>query len=143
MGYIFQFVSTPYLLNPFIKFHPNVPLNKVVCRTNDSAMEFQTQGHTSGSWNLLLNFVSFKPLCQPFVKFSLNNTQMFLSVSWSAEPMTLLRKVKVTLQGHGIPWRGYGCPSNCCLFSLRFSRMNISLLYIRSREILQICSDAK
>ena len=37
-------------------------------------------------------------------RFSLNFTQMFLSVSWSAELMTQLHRlnVKVTLQGHGI-----------------------------------------
>ena len=76
----------------------------------------QSQGHTSRSWDLSMNFMSFKSP-QPFVRFSLNITQMFLSMSWCAEPMTQLckLKVKVTLQGHGILWRGYGCPSDFCL----------------------------
>ena len=39
---------------------------------------------------------------QPLVRFSLNITQMFFSVSWCAEPMTQLHKLKVTVQGHGI-----------------------------------------
>ena len=62
---------------------------------------------TLQSWDLLLNFVSFKSP-QPFVRFSLNITQMILSVSWCAEPMTQLckLKVKVTLQGHGILRQG-------------------------------------
>ena len=44
---------------------------------------------------------------QAFVRFSLNITQMFLSVSWCAQPVTQLHilKVKVTVQGHGFyPW---------------------------------------
>ena len=86
----------------FIKLHPNVPLSEMVCRTNDSATQTQGQGHTSRSWNLPLNFVSFKSP-QPFVRFSLNITQMFLS-----EPMTQLckLKVKVTLHGHEILRQG-------------------------------------
>ena len=41
---------------------------------------------------------------EPFERFSLNFTQMLLSVRWCAELITQLRilKVKVTLQGHGI-----------------------------------------
>ena len=41
---------------------------------------------------------------EPFERFSLNFTQVFPSVSWCAEPMTQLCKLKVevTLQGHGI-----------------------------------------
>ena len=38
---------------------------------------------------------------QPFLRFSLNITQMFLSGSWCAEPMTQLHRLKVTVQGHG------------------------------------------
>ena len=38
-------------------------------------------------------------------------------MSWCAEPMTQLSKLKVnvTLQIHGILRRGYGCPLECCL----------------------------
>ena len=58
---------------------------------------------------------------EPFERFSLNFTQMFLSMSSCAESMTQLcqLKVKVTLQGHWIlqggGGRGYDCPSDCCL----------------------------
>ena len=34
-----------------------------------------------------------------FERFSLNFTQIFLSVRWCAETMTQLRRLKVTLQG--------------------------------------------
>ena len=96
---IYPWISCPLhiswtLWTLFIKLHPNVPLSEVVCRTNDSATQTQGQGHTSRSWNLPLNFVSFKSP-QPFVRFSLNITQFFLSVSWCAEPMTRLCKLKV------------------------------------------------
>ena len=43
---------------------------------------------------LPLNFVPFK-FPQTFVRFSLNVTQMFLSVSWCARPMTTMQS-----QGH-------------------------------------------
>ena len=82
---------TPYLLDPlndFHKFHQDVPLSEAMCRTNDLATQTQCQGHTSRSWGLPLNLVSFESP-QPFVRFSLNITQMFLSVSWCADPMTL------------------------------------------------------
>ena len=65
--------------------------SEVVCRTNYSAILIQGLGHNSRSRNLLLNFVSFKSP-QPFVRFSLNITKMFLLVSQCAEPMTRLCK---------------------------------------------------
>ena len=52
---------------------------------------------------LPLNVVSFKSP-QPFVRFSLNITQMFLSVSWCAEPMTRLCKLKVKLDHTSRSW---------------------------------------
>ena len=55
-----NFVSAPYLFNPlifFIKLYPDVPLIERVCRTHDSAMQTQGQGHTSRSWDLPLNFM--------------------------------------------------------------------------------------
>ena len=60
---------------------------------NNSATQPQGQGHTSSSWNL--PFVPFK-FPQPFVRFSLSIYQMFLSVSWCAEPMT----VQIQRQGY-------------------------------------------
>ena len=122
-----------------MKLHPYVPLTEVVCRTNGSATQTQGLVHTSRSRNLPLNLVSFKSH-QPFVRFSLNITQMFLSVSmcrshdsaiknqsqghtsrsWDSVAGILLSKikVKVTLQGHGILRRGYGCPQTALLLTL-------------------------
>ena len=45
---------------------------------------------------------------EPFERFSLLFSQMLFTVSWCVEAMTQLCKVKVTLQGHGILWRGGG-----------------------------------
>ena len=84
-------------------------------RTNDSATQTQGQGLTSRSWELPLNFVSAPYLLNHLLDFH-QTTQMLLSLSWCAKPMTLLGrlKVKVTVQGHGfdswiwcllhIPW---------------------------------------
>ena len=36
----------------FIKLHSNVPLSELVCKTHDSAMQTQSQGHTLNKvWN--------------------------------------------------------------------------------------------
>ena len=35
----------------YIKLHSNVPLSKTVCRTHDSSMHTQAQGHTSRLWD--------------------------------------------------------------------------------------------
>ena len=35
----------------YIKLHLNVPLSEFVCRTHDSAIQTQRQGHNSRSWN--------------------------------------------------------------------------------------------
>ena len=59
------------------------------------AMQTQGQGHTLKALDLHLNFVSAMISLEPFEPFSLNFTQMFLSVSWCAEPMTQLCKLKV------------------------------------------------
>ena len=63
-----------------------------VMQTTDSALQTQGQGHTSMSWVLSLNFVSF-PSPKPFARVSLNTTQMFLTVSWLH-----------------IPWLSYATP---------------------------------
>ena len=62
---------------PFSLNFTQMFLCEAVCRTNDSATQTRVQGHTSRSWDLPLNFISFKSP-QPFVRFSLNITQMFL-----------------------------------------------------------------
>ena len=63
----------------------------------DSRLQVKVMGFT-----LELRVSCIAP--EPFQQFSLKFTQMFLSVQQCAEPMTLLRrlKVKVTLQGHVI-----------------------------------------
>ena len=60
----------------------------------DSRLQVKVKGFTL---ELLVSCIS----PEPFQQFSLKFTQMFLSVQQCAEPMTLLRrlKVKVTLQG--------------------------------------------
>ena len=67
----------------FIKLHPNVPLSEMVCRTYDSAAQTQGQGH-----RFTLEFCDRSVSPEHFWQFSLNFTQMFLSVCWCAEPMT-------------------------------------------------------
>ena len=90
---------------------------------NDSSTQTQGQCQPSRSWGLPLNFMPFKSP-QSFVRFTLIITQMFLSVSWCAEPMTQLCKVKVRLQGHGILWRGIWLSYRLlsCHFYLKFNR---------------------
>ena len=108
-----------------------------MCRTNDSVTQTQGEGHTSRSWDLPLMFVYFKSL-QPFVRFSLNITQMFLSVSWCAEPMTQLckLKVKVTLQGHRllrrVIWLTFRLLSCCCLTLLSLMEFSIKFDTVKS-----------
>ena len=87
--------------------------------TNDLVK--QTQGHTLKASDLPLNFVSAMISPEPFESFSINFTQMFLSVSWCAEPMTQLckLKVKVTLQGHGfLQWGIFAFLQTAVLFKL-------------------------
>ena len=80
----FNFVSAPYLPEPFERFSLNLTQMclSAVCRTHDLTM--QAQGHTSRSWDLPFNFIS----PEPFEQYSLNFTQMFRSVRWCSEPMT-------------------------------------------------------
>ena len=98
-----------------------------MCRTYNSAMQNQGQGHTCRSCDLPFNscplhiswtiwkiFIiklhSIRVHClslEPFGQFSLNFTQMFLSMkqhAGTAGPMTQLHrlKIKVILQGHVI-----------------------------------------
>ena len=89
-GHVFYpiFLYAPlYLLNPltgFTRLHANVPLSDTMCRTQ------------------LLNFAPALYLLNP-EWFSLNVTQIFLSVRRCAEPMTRLYRleVRVCVQGHG------------------------------------------
>ena len=78
-------------------------ISEMVYRTNDSATQTEGLEYTLRSRNKPLNFVSFKS-AQPFVRFSLNISQMFLSVSWCAEPhdLAMQTQVNVTLQGNKV-----------------------------------------
>ena len=51
----------------FIKLFPNLPLSELVHRTNELAT--QTQGHTSRSWELILNFLSAPYLLNHLLDF--------------------------------------------------------------------------
>ena len=58
-----------------------------MCRTHNSAMGTQGQGHSSRSWVRALNFVSTRYLFYPWKDFFFNFGQMFASVKWCAEPV--------------------------------------------------------
>ena len=64
----------------------------------------QGQGHTSMLWDLPFNLVPAQYLLDPFERFTINSTQMSLSVRQCAEVMTRVcrLKVKVNFQGHWI-----------------------------------------
>ena len=54
---------------------------------------------------------------EPFEQFSLNFTQMFISVSWCSEPINQPCKLKhkAHFKVTGFCGGGYGCPSDKCL----------------------------
>ena len=58
-----------------------------MCRTHNSAMGAQGQGHSSRSWVWALNFVSTRLSPLPLEGFFFNFGQMFASVKWCAEPV--------------------------------------------------------
>ena len=67
-----------------------------MCRAHDLAT--QAQGHSSGLWVFTLEFRVRSISPEPFERFSLNFTQIFLSVSWCANP--LLSAMQTQSQGH-------------------------------------------
>ena len=96
----------------FFKLSSYVCLSEMVCRTHNSTMPTQGQGHSSRSQVWALNFVSALHLLYQWKDFLyLNFGQMFTLVRWCAESITqpCRLKVKVTVQGHGFePW--ISCP---------------------------------
>ena len=85
-------------------------------RTYDSAT--QTQGQTSSSLDLLLNFVS--------ASYLLN--QMFLSVKWYAEPMIRLCRLNVRVIVQGCEFdAGFISPEPFEQVTLNFTKMLISV----------------
>ena len=84
----------------FIKLHLNITLSETMCWSYDSATQTLGQGRLQG--NLIDPSIPVRSISsEPFERFSLDFTQIFLSVRGCAELMTLLcrLKVKVTLQG--------------------------------------------
>ena len=91
----------------FIKLHPNVSLNEMMCRTYDSARQTKGKGHTSSSCDL--PFILFPlhiswTLWTVFIKHH-SNVPLSKLVSRTHETQLRRLKVKVPIQGHGFhPW---------------------------------------
>ena len=66
MGFTLKFRVCSYLLNHLngiIKLQSKVTLSELVCRTHDSVMQTQSQGHTLRSWNSVAGrWLSFRLL---------------------------------------------------------------------------------
>ena len=92
----------------FMKLWSNVCLSEAMCRTHNSSMPTQGQGHSKRSWVWALNFMfthSISP--EPFERSLLNLGQMFALVGWCAESITqqCRLKVKATIKGNQFePW---------------------------------------
>ena len=78
---------TPLLLGRFSLNFAQMFTCGMMCRTHNSAMGTQGQGHSSRSQVWALNFVSTRYLLYPLKDFLLNFGQMFASVKWCAEPI--------------------------------------------------------
>ena len=76
---------------------------------------------------------------QPFVRFSLNITQMFPSVSWCAEPMARQTQSRSHFKVMGFCGRGYGCPLDCCLV-IYLNERNFFNLLLDTRKIYNTCA---
>ena len=109
-----------------------------MCRTHNSAAYIQGQGHNRGSYPSVC-VRSISP--EPFQRFSLNFTKIFLSVRRFAESISRLHRNKVTLQGHGINPSG-----SCSLISAEsFEQLllNFTLMFVSVRchaeSLTQLC----
>ena len=109
-----------------------------------SYLDFRSRSQVKGfTLKITLKFCVLSIYPEPFGWFSLNLTQMFLSLRWSAQPMSQLcrLKVKVTLQGHVIY-------SSVCVhsispepfeqFSLNFTQMFLSVR-LCAEPMTQLC----
>ena len=93
----------PWILRPLhchsdclVKFGSNVRLSEMMCRTYNSMMQIQGQGH---NWrSSIVRSISH----ELFERFSWNFGQMFALVRRCEEPITQAcwLKVKVTVKGH-------------------------------------------
>ena len=117
-----NFVSAPYmyLLSPLGDFHFTSPK----CSSYDVQSLWlgyrDSRSHFKVMWFTLQCMSSISP--EPIERFSLNFTQMFLSVRRCAEHMTQLHRLKVT--GQGI---------SCLLHIERFSS-NLAQLFLSVRR---------
>ena len=92
-----SFVSAPYLLYPwriFFKLWSYFCLSEMMCRTDNSTMLTQGQGHRFEPWNFVSALLS--PI--PVEGFSLNLGQMLTLVRWCAESITQPCQLKVKSQ---------------------------------------------
>ena len=89
----------------------------------------------------LQGHVIYPPFCvhstspKTFERFSLNFTQMFLSVMRCAKPMTQLCRLKVALQCHGIYpliYCPFPSPKQFASFSLTITQMFLSVSWLKN-----------
>ena len=146
MGFTLEFCVRSLSPGPFERFPLNctqMSLSVRRCaehmtRLRRNKVKVTLQGHVI---NPLILVRSISP--EPFERFSLNFTKMFLSVRRCAEPMTQLRRlnVKVTLQGHGI-YPLISCRSISPQPFVRFS-LNITQMFLFSEFVCTIYDSAR
>ena len=92
-----NFVSVPYLLNPFWRFSLNfIQMFRSVRRCAEHITQLpRLKFKVTGQGINPLNFVSAPFILNPFWQFLLNFNLMFLFVSRRAEHMTQLPRLKV------------------------------------------------
>ena len=107
----FNLVISP---KPF-KCHSNAPLSEKLCRTHDSVTHSQVK-----VMEFTLQFCVRSIASKPIEWFSLNFSQLSLSMRRCAEPMSQLRllKVNVTLRCYGILQRGIYLSFYWCLVQI-------------------------
>ena len=83
MGLNREFHVHPISHQPFVRFSLNITqmlLNELLCRTHDSATQTRGQSHISRSLVLPFEFGVCSISPEPFKQFSINFTQMLISV---------------------------------------------------------------
>ena len=116
----------------FNTLHPNVPLSVTMCRTYDSAMQTQGQGHVICP-SIRVRSISPKT----FERFSLNFTQMFLLERRCAEHMPQLHRLMVKVVGQGqrnTPWISW-------LFHISWTLLWFSLNFTHMVLIVRRCTE--
>ena len=115
-------MSYPYLKSSvnyfFIKLHSNAPFSETLSRTHDSVTRSQCQPS-----RFTLQFRVCPISSEPFERFSLNFTQMFLLVRQCVEPMTLSyadSRSRLHFEVMGFCSAGFSCPSKCGIIQFMF-----------------------